>query len=228
MKSPAPMARYFLREILGLVAMGAALFWSAGRIDWWQAWAAIAVMTAWTAAMAVAVLRHGPALLAERLGPRKGQKPWDSAIVGLVGLAQLARYVIAGWDRRIGWTGDFALALRLAALTICALGGGLFVWAAASNAFFSRIVRIQTERGQRVVAGGPYRLVRHPAYLGAILYELALPFLLASWWALIAGGVVAALLVLRTVLEDRALRAELRGYEEYALRVRFRLLPGLW
>ena len=104
----------------------------------------------------------------------------------------------------------------------------LFVWATAANTFFSRIVRIQPERGHTVVTGGPYRYVRHPAYAGAILYELAVPFLLASWPALAASGLSALLLILRTALEDRTLQAELTGYVDYVRQVRYRLLPGIW
>ena len=111
---------------------------------------------------------------------------------------------------------------------VCVIGYALFVWATASNAFFSQIVRIQTERGHTVVTGGPYRFVRHPGYAGAILFELAVPFLLASWWAFIPSLIGAGLLVLRTALEDRTLQAELSGYPAYARQVAYRLLPGVW
>ena len=102
------------------------------------------------------------------------------------------------------------------------------VWATASNPFFSQIFRLQRERGHSVASGGPYRLVRHPGYLGSILFELAVPIMLGSWWALIAGGLSAGLFLLRTGLEDRTLQAELEGYREYAGRVRSRLVPGIW
>ena len=223
------IARYLIREALGLVGMGVALFWSAGRIDWWPAWAALAVMFAWMAGTAIVILRLNPALLAERLGPRKGAKSWDTAIMSSLGLVQLVRYIVAGLDQRHGWTGGLPAAAQIAALAVCALGYDLlFVWAIASNAFFSQIVRIQPERGQTVVTGGPYRTVRHPAYIGAILYELAVPVLLASWWAMIPSGLAAILLILRTALEDRTLQTELAGYGEYAHRVRYRLVPGIW
>jgi protein-S-isoprenylcysteine O-methyltransferase Ste14 len=222
------IVRYAIRETMGIVVMGVALFWSAGRIDWWPAWAAVAVMVAWIVATAIVVLRLNPDLLAERLGPRQGTKPWDTAIMSVVGLVQLARYILAGLDQRFGWTGGLPLAAQIAALAVCALGYALVVWATASNPFFSQIVRIQSERGQTVATGGPYRYVRHPAYVGSILYELAVPILLASWWALIVSVVNAILLVLRTALEDRTLQAELDGYAEYARQVRHRLLPGIW
>jgi protein-S-isoprenylcysteine O-methyltransferase Ste14 len=208
--------------------MAVALFWSAGRIDWWAAWATLAVMAGWIIATTVIIFRHNPDLLAERTDYREGNKPWDAAVVSLIGLAQLVRYIVAGLDQRYGWTGGFPVAAQLVALTLCAFGYALFVWATAANPFFSRLYRIQAERGHVVVAGGPYRAVRHPAYSGATLYELAVPFLLASWWAIPFSIVSAGLLVLRTALEDRALHAELPGYTEYAAHTRYRLLPGLW
>jgi protein-S-isoprenylcysteine O-methyltransferase Ste14 len=224
----AMITRYAVREALGLAVMGVALFWSAGRIDWWPAWAALSVMAAWIVATAFVVLRSDPDLLVERLGPRPGAKSWDMAIMSVLGLTQLARYVVAGLDQRYGWTGGPPLAAQVAALFVCVAGYALVVWATASNAFFSQIVRIQSERGQTVVTGGPYRYVRHPAYAGAILFELAVPVLLASWWAFVASGLGVTLLVLRTVLEDRTLQAELTGYADYRRDVRHRLLPGVW
>jgi len=222
------IARYAVRETMGLVVMGVALFWSAGRIDWWPAWAVMAVMAAWIIATATVILRWNPALLVERLGPRKGAKHWDIAIMSILGFTQLARYIVAGLDERFGWTGGLPSGAQIAAAVLCVFAYALVVWATASNSFFSQIVRIQPERAQTVVTGGPYRYVRHPAYLGAILYELAVPVLLASWWAFVASGLGALLLILRTVLEDRMLQAELKGYADYARQVRRRLLPGIW
>jgi len=222
------IARYAIRETMGIVVMGVALFWSTGQINWWPAWASIAVMLAWITATFIVIFRVTPDLLAERLGPRKGAKHWDIAIMSILGVTQLVRYIIAGLDQRYGWTGGFPLAAQIAALAVCILGYALFVWATASNSFFSQIVRIQPERDHTVVTGGPYHYVRHPAYVGAILYELAVPVLLASWWALIASGLCVILLILRTALEDRTLQTELTGYIEYARQVRHRLLPGIW
>jgi protein-S-isoprenylcysteine O-methyltransferase Ste14 len=223
------ITRYAIRETMGLVIMGAALFWSAGRLGWWQAWAAMGVMLVWIVATAAVILRTNPGLLAERLGPRKGAKRWDTAILSIAGLTQLARYIVAGLDQRYEWTaGSISLPAQLAALAVCFLGYALVVWATASNTFFSQIVRIQSERGHTVVSGGPYRYVRHPAYIGAILYELALPILLSSWPALWISAVNILLFILRTALEDRTLQADLDGYAAYARQVRCRLLPGVW
>jgi len=222
------LASYIIREALGVVVMGVALFWPAGRLDWWPAWATLLVTLAWVIATAIAILRTNPDLLAERLGPRKGAKRWDTAIMSTLGLTQLARYIVAGFDQRYGWTGGFSLDVQLIALGVCVLGYALFVWAIASNAFFSQIVRVQIERSQTVATGGPYRYVRHPAYLGAILYELAVSILLASWWALLISGLNVVLLIIRTALEDRTLQSELAGYAGYARQMRYRLLPGIW
>jgi len=121
-----------------------------------------------------------------------------------------------------------SLPLQIATLVVAVLAYALVVWATAANAFFSQVVRIQKERGHTVATSGPYRYVRHPGYVGTILFELATPVMLGSWWALIPGGLSALLLVVRTALEDKTLHKGLDGYRGYAARVRYRLLPGVW
>lgn len=222
------IVRYAIREVIGLAVMGAALFLAAGRVDWWGAWALLGVMLLWSIATAVVILRFNPALLAERLGPRKGAEKWDTAIMSLLGLLQLARYIVAGLDVRGGWSAGFGAGAAVPALILSALGYVVVTWATASNAYFSQIVRIQSERGQVVVEGGPYRFLRHPGYAGALVFELAAPLVLGSAWAFIPSGLTAGLILLRTGLEDRLLQEKLAGYKEYAQRVRFRLLPGVW
>jgi protein-S-isoprenylcysteine O-methyltransferase Ste14 len=219
---------HFLNDILSVAGMGAALFWSAGRMDWWPAWAAIAVWLIWFAAMDILIIRFNPDLMAERLSPPKGAKAWDRAILSSLRLTQLARYILAGLDQRHGWTIDFPVSAQIIALIVCFLSSALFTWALASNIFFSQIVRIQSERGHVVATNGPYRYVRHPGYVGLILFEFAISTLLASWWAIIAGGLCAILIIIRTALEDRTLQTELTGYMDYARQVRYRLLPGIW
>lgn len=222
------IALHFLNEILSVAGMGVALFWSAGRIDWWPAWAAIAVWLIWFAAMDIIIIRFNPDLMAERLSPPKGSKNWDRAILSALRLTQLARYILAGLDQRHGWTEGFPLAAQITALVVCVLSCTLFTWAMASNIFFSQIVRIQSERGHTVATHGPYRYVRHPGYVGMILFEFAISTLFASWWAIVAGGLCAILIIIRTALEDRTLQAELPGYMDYVRQVRYRLLPGIW
>jgi protein-S-isoprenylcysteine O-methyltransferase Ste14 len=222
------IALYIFDQILSIAGVAVALFWSAGRIGWWSAWAAIAVWLVCFTAMDIIIFRLNPDLMAERLSPPKGAKTWDRAILSILRLTQLGRYILAGLNQRYGWTGGFPLAAQIAAITVCVLGYTLLLWAMASNNFFSQIVRIQSDRGHAVATDGPYRYVRHPAYVGMILFDLAMSTLLASWWAIIAGGVCAILLVIRTALEDRTLQAELTGYADYSRQVRYRLLPGIW
>jgi protein-S-isoprenylcysteine O-methyltransferase Ste14 len=107
-------------------------------------------------------------------------------------------------------------------------GDLLLLWAMVVNRFFSKSVRIQRERSHRVVSVGPYRYVRHPGYVGWILMSAAVPVILGSLWALVPAGLAVAGMMVRTALEDRLLRADLEGYEEYAVKVRSRLLPGIW
>jgi protein-S-isoprenylcysteine O-methyltransferase Ste14 len=222
------IALYLCDQALSLAGVGVALFWSAGRMDWRSAWAVIAVWLIWFAAMDFVLFRLEPDLMAERLSPPRGAKAWDRTIVSILRLVQLARYILAGLDLRYGWTAGFPLAIKITALIVCLGGTALFVWAMASNAYFSQLVRIQSDRGHTVATTGPYRLVRHPGYAAMIPFDVALSTLLGSWWAVFAGGLCALLLILRTVLEDRILQAELPGYVEYARRVRYRLLPGIW
>jgi protein-S-isoprenylcysteine O-methyltransferase Ste14 len=118
----------------------------------------------------------------------------------------------------------------LVGLAYIALLAGIALtgWAQAVNPFFEPGVRIQSERHQRVVDAGPYRFVRHPGYLSALLLFFGMALSLASFWAVIPAAFAAAILVLRTSLEDRLLQTELQGYEAYSQRVRWKLIPGIW
>ncbi len=185
-------------------------------------------MAGWMLATAIIIVRYNPGLMAERLVPRTGGKSWDRAILSAMGLGTLLRYILVGLDQRYGRAWGVPPAAQMGAFILCALGYALFTWATYANAFFSWLVRLQSDRSQAVATGGPYHYVRHPAYLGAIAYELAVCVLLDSWRGLAVSVVTALLLVVRTALEDRDLQAELPGYADYARQVRFRLLPGIW
>ena len=220
--------RWSIRETMGLVMFVPFLFWPAGTWNWPMAWALIAITAMWIIGTAIVTIPRHPELLAERVGPRKGAKGWDTAILGVIGVMMLAKLAVAGLDIRFGWTGGLPLWAEIAGLVAAMVGYGLVVWATGSNAFFSQVVRIQTERGHTVVTGGPYQFVRHPSYIGMMLAELGTSAMLGSWLALIPGGISAALIILRTVLEDRILLAELAGYKEFAKNTRYRLVPGVW
>jgi len=221
--------RWLVRETLGNLILIAILFGIVGRWDWWMGWALSGIYILWTAFTAILILPVNPAMLAERAHPHPDTKKWDMTLLGLMGLFMVAEYVIASLDVRLGWSPQLPLALQLLGLVVAAFGNDvLLVWAMVSNVFFAATVRVQTERQHTVASGGPYRYVRHPGYLGTILLHWGVPFMLNSLWAIIPAMMVSLVLVLRTILEDRTLQAELPGYKEYAERVRFRLLPGVW
>jgi protein-S-isoprenylcysteine O-methyltransferase Ste14 len=213
---------------MGLLGQAIVLFLSAGRWDWVMGWVFVIITTLWVGATALVVIPRNPELLAERTGPRKGSKTWDTVIMSIIGLALVAGYIVAGLDVRYGWTTGISPLLQIAALIIVVLGYALTVWATAANSFFSLIVRIQKERGHTVATGVPYRFVRHPAYVGGVVAYLAVPVMLGSLWALILGGLAALLMVVRTILEDKTLLNELDGYKDYAGRTRYRLVLGVW
>ena len=220
--------RWAVRESMGVMMTAAILFLAAGRFDWGMGWALVGLYLFYTLGTAIILMPRDSGLLAERLGPRRGTKTWDTVLLSALGLLSLVKYILAGLDQRNGWSTGISPVAQLVAL-LCALGGyALVLWAISTNAYFSLNVRIQTERGHQVARGGPYRFVRHPSYLGTALFELATPIMLGSWWALIPGAASALLFILRTVLEDRTLIQELPGYPAYAEEVRFRLLPGIW
>ena len=136
---------------------------------------------------------------------------------------------IAGLDRgRLHWSDGVPVWLRATALLLFALGWVPVIWAMRVNRFFSSAVRIQPDRGQRVISGGPYRFIRHPGYTAALVVILANGIALGSWLAAAIAWVGVPILLWRTIKEDRMLSAELPGYADYAARVPWRLLPGIW
>jgi protein-S-isoprenylcysteine O-methyltransferase Ste14 len=221
--------RWLMRETLGNLILIAILFGIVGRWDWWMGWALSGMYIIWSASIAILILPVNPAMLAERARPHAGTKKWDMVLLGLMGLLMVVEYVIASLDVRLGWSPQLPLALQMIGLVVAVMGHDfLLVWAMVSNAFFVATVRIQTDRQHTVALHGPYRYVRHPGYLGAMLLHLGTPFMLNSLWALIPACLTILVLIVRTILEDKTLQADLPGYAEYAERVRYRLLAGLW
>jgi protein-S-isoprenylcysteine O-methyltransferase Ste14 len=222
------VTRWLVREPLGVVFVAITLFVPAGRLDWLWGWALVAVYAAWIAATTLLLIQKSPELLSERVARNKpGTKRWDTILLSVYGLLTIAKHVVAGLDVRYGWS-QSPVWSQIVTLLIAALSQALVTWAMVANAYFAKVVRIQEERGQSVATGGPYAAVRHPGYLGTLLFECVTPILLGSWWALIPGLLSAVLILVRTALEDRTLQEELEGYQAYARQVRYRLIPGLW
>ena len=201
-----------------------------GQWDWWQAWGyALASILSFVLSRAI-VARVHPDLIKERARfmEAKDTKPWDKILAPLLGIGSILVLLVAGLDRSYGWSSPFSLIVNILALTGIVIGYAFSSWALVANRFFSGTVRIQTERGHHVVSSGPYRLIRHPGYAGGLLGYVLIPVLLDSLWAFIPAGLLAAVMVVRTALEDRTLQAELPGYAAYAQKTRCRLIPGGW
>jgi protein-S-isoprenylcysteine O-methyltransferase Ste14 len=208
------------------VMMAVVLFLAAGRLDWTWAWVYMGINLANVLVVGPITIRTNPETVAEH-GELKMTEKWDE--VGSVSYL-LAMYIalplVAGLDVRFGWAQDLNVAWHVAGAAVLAVGLGLSAWAMIRNAYMWSAVPIQ--RGQTVCSTGPYRFVRHPGYLGLILQALGVPILLGSFWALIPGITAAVCMIIGTSLEDRMLQAELPGYQDYLLKVRFRLVPGIW
>jgi protein-S-isoprenylcysteine O-methyltransferase Ste14 len=218
-----PISAY-LRAAVLLIAAAGALFGSAGSLaipTFWVYWAILAVVFV----AAFVLLDRG--LLQERMRP--GGRPTPLGL-RLLNVVLFAHWIIAGLDRgRLHWTDSVPLWLQALGLFIIVAGYALAFWAMIVNRFFSSVVRIQSDRGQHVVTGGPYAFVRHPGYSAGILILAASGVALGSWLA--AAFLVAVsfpFLFYRVINEDRVLRSQLSGYADYAQRVCWRLVPGIW
>jgi protein-S-isoprenylcysteine O-methyltransferase Ste14 len=214
-----------IQVVVQLLIVAAILFFSAGRVNWVWAWAYLGVGVG---ILVINALVMSPELIAERGEIKENTKGWDKLLGIFIAIPTLGTFIVAGLDERFGWSPQLAVAMQVVALILFALAQLLFSWAMASNKFFSATVRIQDDRGQTVATGGPYLYVRHPGYVGYITSWITASLALGSLWALIPAGLVMCLMVVRTALEDKTLQEELDGYKDYARRVRYRLLPGIW
>jgi protein-S-isoprenylcysteine O-methyltransferase Ste14 len=208
--------------IMALVC-GVILFGAAGRADIIEFWCWLAELTGISIAT---ILLIEPDLVRERMRPAR-QAPslgyWLSTLLFAIDLA------VAGLDRgRLHWSDSVPPWLRAVALLLFVLGWVPVIWAMRVNRFFSSAVRIQFDRGQHVITDGPYRFVRHPGYTAGLGVILVNGVALGSWLAAAIGWLAIPIILWRTVKEDRMLYAELPGYPDYAARVKYRLLPGVW
>lgn len=229
-REPAAMSRgTAIAYAAGLpLALLLLLFLPAGSIGWRPGWVFVAVLVLGFGASALVLARVNPVIYRARSRFQPGTKGWDKALLAVILPAMVAILPVAALDAgRFHWS---AVPAWLLVLGYAALLAGIAVtaWAQAVNPFFEPGVRIQSERHQRVIDTGPYRFVRHPGYVSALLLFFGMALALGSYWALVPAGVASGILVLRTSWEDRLLHAELPGYLEYSRRVRSRLIPGLW
>jgi protein-S-isoprenylcysteine O-methyltransferase Ste14 len=222
-----PISRRFVPLLFSVAITSACLFGSAGRLDWSNGWVLLGLNFAASIAT-TALLWRNTELLAERRNIKAG-KSWDKAIVSIVVLlGPVATWITAGLDTRFHWSDGMPPLAFIAGVVVAVLAAVLIAWAMRSNKFFSSVVRIQKDRGHVVVAGGPYRFIRHPGYTGISAFTLVTPLILNSRWAFVPAVATTAVTVVRTVLEDRTLHNELDGYADYARRVKYKLLPVIW
>jgi protein-S-isoprenylcysteine O-methyltransferase Ste14 len=215
--------------VVTFTVLGVLLFLPAGRLDWDRGWIFVGYLAIAAVVITTYLSRVNPDVIAGRVNRHEGNKRWDRLLMGLVFLPLLlATLVVAALDDgRMGWSrvAVWPSVVGYGLMTLAFVG---LVWAESVNRFFEPGVRIQTDRGHHVVDTGPYRIVRHPGYLSALALLAGLPLALGSWWAVVPSLAAYGCVVVRTALEDRTLQAELPGYAAYAMRVRYRLLPGVW
>ena len=225
------LLKFVIGVLLLMLLLAALLFLPARTMDWWQAWAMMALyLVSILVSRGILILRH-PDLAHERAGwtSAQGVKAWDKILMPVVAIyGPAALFLTAGLDKRWGGTPPLPPWLEIAALLGVGLAYAFSAWALLANRFFSAVVRIQRERGHTVMSGGPYRIVRHPGYAGALVGYLLSPLAFGMLWAFVPAVLTAAAVILRTALEDRTLQAELPGYSDYTRQTRFRLLPGIW
>jgi len=225
--SPRVVIGALAQLVVTLVVMGVLLFWPAGTFDWSLAWWFAAAFVICTLIAIVIVWRVNPEIFAARSRIQPGTKAWDYFFIALIIGGFLSVLIVAGLDFRNGWSEAPAWLVGVG-YVLFLLGYAGSIWPVAVNRHFEPGVRIQADRDQRVIDTGPYALVRHPGYSAAVLLIFGMALMLGSYWALIPAVVAVAATAVRTVFEERTLRAELPGYTDYTQRVKFRWVPGVW
>jgi protein-S-isoprenylcysteine O-methyltransferase Ste14 len=191
-----------------LLLQGAILFIVAGTLSWKWAWIVLFL----GAFLLIINLILLPAELIEERGRKKENvKKWDRILTSIILFPTILMYVFSGLDQRFNWTGDIHIIINIAGLVLIFSGSMIFTWSMVSNKFFSTLVRLQTDRQHTVVTEGPYKYVRHPGYNGYIIFTLATPIALGTFWGLVFSGIIGILLIVRTALEDATLKKELPG-----------------
>jgi len=222
------MLRGFIIVLFYIAFFFVIFFVAAGTIEIPMAWIALGC---YAAISIINFFLVDPELIPERLqmgGEGVSQLDRVVATVSFILIYPLT-LIAAGLDvGRYHWTPSYAFLIQILALLLYCFGNLFGRWAMVSNKYFSTFVRIQVDRDHKVESGGPYRYIRHPGYAGAILAAMTLPLALGSVYALAPALVGCIGIVVRTALEDKTLIGGLKGYRDYAMKVQYRLLPGVW
>ncbi|MDB5637175.1 MAG: Protein-S-isoprenylcysteine O-methyltransferase Ste14 [Bradyrhizobium sp.] len=223
------IAKLLLQNLIWIVGMGVLLFVAAGTLHWPAAWVFLGTLAILGVAGGLWLAKTDPALLAERMRPmmQNDQPAADKKFMLVFGFAALIWLLAIGFDVREHGV-RVPTALQALGWAMLVFASGFIMWVMRENSFAAPVVKLQTERGHRVVSSGPYAWVRHPMYSGTMLFFVGAPLLLGSWWGVAMSPLFILLFAIRTRIEERALIAGLPGYADYAARVRYRLVPGLW
>ncbi len=214
--------------LVGVAAvMGDLIFASAGDLRFWQAWAFLAVFFGSSAAVTQYLIVNDPALLERRIagGPTAETEPAQRLIMVLMSIGFVALIVVPGLDHRFGWS-QAPVAVALAGDVLIAVGFFVVFQVFRQNSFASSTIRVA--EGQTVASTGPYAIVRHPMYAGALIYLVGIPLALGSYWGLAVLALMVPILIWRLADEERVLEQRLPGYREYRQKVHYRLLPGVF
>jgi protein-S-isoprenylcysteine O-methyltransferase Ste14 len=220
--------RAIIASYIGVLAFASVIFIAAGRLLFWPAILYVVLALIGTTANHVLMPRESDLTASRAEGTASGES-WDKRLLLVYFLLSIVTFAVAGLDAgRLHWTGALPLYVPAVGAIILIVGQILFALSKRENAFFSATVRIQRERGHSVCTTGPYRLVRHPGYLGMLITALAVPLVLESLWAFVPTLLGVGVLAVRTLREDALLTRELPGYAEYATTTRWRVVPGIF
>jgi protein-S-isoprenylcysteine O-methyltransferase Ste14 len=226
-----PLSKAIAGVLINVACFAIPLFASAGTLDWWRAWVVVGIAAAGAAWSIAGLARTSPALVEERFkGPiQAGQPPADRVTVLLLIGCFLALQIVAALDVfRFHLLAPPGLVVSTGGLAAFVAGYWIEYRSVRENAFAVTVVRYQQERGQRVIDTGPYAVVRHPMYAGALLFMVGIPLWLQSYAGALVASAIVPICVVRISIEEGLLRRDLAGYEAYALRVRYRLIPYVW
>jgi protein-S-isoprenylcysteine O-methyltransferase Ste14 len=213
--------------LIGLVLFGLLVFWPAGTFDYWQGWAFIAVFAASTTIPSLYLAATNPPALKRRMqaGPAAETRVLQKVIISIAFLAMGATIVVSALDFRFGWS-SVPAAISVVGDVLVAVGLGIAMLTTIQNGYAS--ANITVESGQQVVSTGLYSVVRHPMYFGNVVLMVGIPLALGSYWGLVFVIPGVAVLAVRILDEEKVLTQELAGYPEYANKVHYRLMPGVW
>ncbi len=220
-------AKAIVYLLLTVAVMGVALFVPAGTLDYWQAWLFLAVFGVLSLAITVYLMKNDPQLLERRVhgGPTAETSRGQQLAMLVASLGFIATLVVSAFDHRFGWS---------QVPTVCVIGGDVLIvvgyviifFVFRANTFASATIGVAKD--QRLISSGPYAVVRHPMYGGALLYMIGFPLALGSWWGLLGGAILIAAIIWRLGDEERLLAKNLSGYAAYRDAVKYRLIPYLW